>query len=93
MLSTLLGILMTRLGKSDCAWFLFAYLAISNLILLQCANICVQSDNTICRNNYLRANGFTMHRNPVAQSTDSVRGKFDCIFWNFFGGFFTPGRF
>ncbi|VDN07675.1 unnamed protein product [Thelazia callipaeda] len=26
-------------------------------------------------NNYLRTNGFTVHRNPVAQSTDGVRGK------------------
>ena len=26
------------------------------------------------RNNYLRNNGFTVHRNPVAQSTDGIRG-------------------
>lgn len=27
------------------------------------------------RNNYLRTNGFTVHRQPVAQSTDAIRGK------------------
>ncbi|CAJ0580655.1 unnamed protein product, partial [Mesorhabditis spiculigera] len=27
------------------------------------------------KNNYLRPNGFTIHRQPVAQSTDGVRGK------------------
>ncbi|VDD86347.1 unnamed protein product [Enterobius vermicularis] len=27
------------------------------------------------RNNYLQTNGFTVHRNPVAQSTDGIRGK------------------
>ncbi|PIO70180.1 hypothetical protein TELCIR_07974, partial [Teladorsagia circumcincta] len=26
-------------------------------------------------NNYVRANGFTVHRQPVAQSTDGIRGK------------------
>ncbi|MCP9259142.1 F-box/SPRY domain-containing protein 1 [Dirofilaria immitis] len=31
--------------------------------------------NDSSKNNYLRTNGFTVHRNPVAQSTDSVRGK------------------
>ncbi|EJW89064.1 F-box/SPRY domain-containing protein 1 [Wuchereria bancrofti] len=31
--------------------------------------------NDSSKNNYLRSNGFTVHRNPVAQSTDSVRGK------------------
>uniref|UniRef100_A0A8R1DEM1 F-box domain-containing protein n=1 Tax=Caenorhabditis japonica TaxID=281687 RepID=A0A8R1DEM1_CAEJA len=29
----------------------------------------------ISRNNYIRTNGFTVHRQPVAQSTDGVRGK------------------
>ncbi|KAK6022167.1 50S ribosomal protein L3 [Ostertagia ostertagi] len=29
----------------------------------------------ILRNNYVRANGFTVHRQPVAQSTDGIRGK------------------
>ncbi|CAL2037346.1 CBN-FSN-1 protein [Caenorhabditis brenneri] len=29
----------------------------------------------ISRNNYVRTNGFTVHRQPVAQSTDGVRGK------------------
>jgi len=27
------------------------------------------------RNIYVKPNGFTIHRNPVAQSTDAVRGK------------------
>jgi len=27
------------------------------------------------RNIYIKPNGFTIHRNPVAQSTDAVRGK------------------
>lgn len=27
------------------------------------------------RNIYVKPNGFTIHRNPVAQSTDGVRGK------------------
>ncbi|CAI5445444.1 unnamed protein product [Caenorhabditis angaria] len=31
--------------------------------------------NDISRNNYIRTNGFTVHRQPVAQSTDGVRGK------------------
>lgn len=29
----------------------------------------------LSRNNYVRTNGFTVHRQPVAQSTDGVRGK------------------
>lgn len=31
--------------------------------------------NDASKNNYVRANGFTVHRQPVAQSTDGVRGK------------------
>uniref|UniRef100_A0A1I7U347 F-box/SPRY domain-containing protein 1 n=1 Tax=Caenorhabditis tropicalis TaxID=1561998 RepID=A0A1I7U347_9PELO len=31
--------------------------------------------NDISRHNYIRTNGFTVHRQPVAQSTDGVRGK------------------
>ncbi|KHJ93906.1 DNA-directed RNA polymerase II subunit RPB2 family protein [Oesophagostomum dentatum] len=31
--------------------------------------------NDVSKNNYVRANGFTVHRQPVAQSTDGVRGK------------------
>ncbi|KHN78688.1 F-box/SPRY domain-containing protein 1 [Toxocara canis] len=31
--------------------------------------------NDSSKNNYLRPNGFTVHRNPVAQSTDGIRGK------------------
>ncbi|CAD5221712.1 unnamed protein product [Bursaphelenchus xylophilus] len=27
------------------------------------------------RNNFLRTNGFTVHRQPIAQSTDAIRGK------------------
>ena len=27
------------------------------------------------RNVYIKANGFTVHRNPVAQSTDGARGR------------------
>ncbi|CAB3402951.1 unnamed protein product [Caenorhabditis bovis] len=33
------------------------------------------NDSDISRNNYIRTNGFTVHRQPVAQSTDGVRGK------------------
>ncbi|VDM55083.1 unnamed protein product [Angiostrongylus costaricensis] len=29
----------------------------------------------VSKNNYVRGNGFTVHRQPVAQSTDGVRGK------------------
>lgn len=31
--------------------------------------------NDCSRNIYVKPNGFTIHRNPVAQSTDGVRGK------------------
>jgi len=31
------------------------------------------------RNIYIKPNGFTIHRNPVAQSTDGVRGKIGII--------------
>lgn len=31
--------------------------------------------NDCSRNIYVKANGFTIHRNPVAQSTDGARGK------------------
>ncbi|XP_071501323.1 F-box/SPRY domain-containing protein 1-like [Diadema setosum] len=31
--------------------------------------------NDCSRNIYIRPNGFTLHRNPVAQSTDGARGK------------------
>lgn len=31
--------------------------------------------NDCSRNVYIKPNGFTLHRNPVAQSTDAVRGK------------------
>lgn len=31
--------------------------------------------NECSRNIYIKANGFTLHRNPVAQSTDAARGK------------------
>ena len=31
---------------------------------------------TLSRNIYIKSNGFTLHRNPVAQSTDGARGKF-----------------
>ncbi|KAK0417862.1 hypothetical protein QR680_013248 [Steinernema hermaphroditum] len=33
------------------------------------------SPRDLSRNNYIRPNGFTVHRQPVAQSTDGVRGK------------------
>ncbi|TKR68049.1 hypothetical protein L596_024095 [Steinernema carpocapsae] len=33
------------------------------------------SPRDLSRNNYIRPNGFTVHRQPVAQSTDAVRGK------------------
>ena len=31
--------------------------------------------NDCSRNIYVKSNGFTLHRNPVAQSTDGARGK------------------
>ncbi|CAD6188326.1 unnamed protein product [Caenorhabditis auriculariae] len=31
--------------------------------------------NDASRNNYVRTNGYTVHRQPVAQSTDGIRGK------------------
>lgn len=31
------------------------------------------------RNIYVKSNGFTLHRNPVAQSTDGARGKFGFV--------------
>ncbi|KAI4490417.1 hypothetical protein M0802_010688 [Mischocyttarus mexicanus] len=31
--------------------------------------------NDCSRNVYIKSNGFTLHRNPVAQSTDACRGK------------------
>eukprot|EP00095_Tigriopus_kingsejongensis_P000227 maker-scaffold55_size446313-snap-gene-2.12 protein:Tk00227 transcript:maker-scaffold55_size446313-snap-gene-2.12-mRNA-1 annotation:"f-box spry domain-containing protein 1" len=31
------------------------------------------------RNIYIKSNGFTLHRNPVAQSTDGARGKFGFV--------------
>ncbi|CAI4230591.1 unnamed protein product [Auanema sp. JU1783] len=31
--------------------------------------------NDVSKHNYVRTNGFTVHRQPVAQSTDGVRGK------------------
>ena len=31
--------------------------------------------NDCSRNIYIKSNGFTLHRNPVAQSTDGARGK------------------
>ena len=31
--------------------------------------------NDCSKNIYIKANGFTVHRNPVAQSTDGARGK------------------
>lgn len=31
--------------------------------------------NDCSRNIYIKSNGFTLHRNPVAQSTDAARGK------------------
>lgn len=33
------------------------------------------NSNDLSKNNYVRTNGFTVHRQPVAQSTDGVRGK------------------
>ncbi|CAF4761076.1 unnamed protein product [Pieris macdunnoughi] len=33
------------------------------------------SPNDCSRNIYIKPNGFTLHRNPVAQSTDACRGK------------------
>lgn len=32
------------------------------------------------RNMYVKANNFTIHRNPVAQSTDGCRGKFGATY-------------
>lgn len=37
---------------------------------------CYAWDSNECsRNIYIKTNGFTLHRNPVAQSTDAARGK------------------
>uniref|UniRef100_A0A8C6T6C8 F-box/SPRY domain-containing protein 1 n=1 Tax=Neogobius melanostomus TaxID=47308 RepID=A0A8C6T6C8_9GOBI len=33
------------------------------------------SSNDCSRNVYIKKNGFTLHRNPIAQSTDGARGK------------------
>jgi len=33
------------------------------------------NSNDCSRNVYVKSNGFTLHRNPVAQSTDAARGK------------------
>lgn len=39
------------------------------------ANFHGWNPNDCSRNVYIKPNGFTLHRNPVAQSTDAVRGK------------------